>query len=120
MQKAKVIITGYEQDGLIVTVDFGEESFKLQHPGNRAKMEMESRFFNLQKLDRAGFLDYCFDNVVIPLKGERPTLDNIHPVNVEVWSELLRRFLDGIIDPPITKQSTTNQTSKRGGDPTTS
>lgn len=111
MKKAKVMITDYQQDGLVVMADVGSGSYKLQHPGNRAKMEMETRFFNIQKIDRAGFLDYCFDNVVIPVKGERPDLDSIHPINVEVWSELLRMFLDGTIKPPASGKAPAGKTN---------
>ncbi len=98
-------ITDYQDNGKIVRVEFPDGGkFKLQHPGNRAKLELESRYFNpTQGIDRAVFLDYCFENCVIAEKGEPPTVDNVTPKILEVWQRLLRRFLDGDIEPPVSK-----------------
>ena len=96
----------YLNDGRVVVVEFPDKRvYKLQHPGNRKKLEWEKDYFNpATGIDRAKFLDYCFDNCVIAENGaEPPTVDEVNPKELEVWQRLLRRFLDGDLEPPVSR-----------------
>ncbi len=94
------IVTAEEMNGKIVHITFIDgKKYKLQHPGNRTKLAWEKETMNVATgMDREKYLDYAFEHCVIPEDHDsKPTIDNLHPKELEVWEKLLRRFLDGDI-----------------------
>ena len=92
------VVIREEQDGRIVYIKFVDgKQYKLQHPGNRAKMEWDKKYFNFATgIDMEGFLDAAFESVVIPeAHDKKPNIDSVTPWELEAWQETLKRFLDG-------------------------
>lgn len=74
--------------------------YKLQHPGNRAWLEIKETMYKPQTdtIIMIPFLDFCFEHVVFPEVGSKITLDGCDPAELEVWGEILPRFFRGKLD----------------------
>lgn len=98
MKTTEVVVLEYHDDGKVILIRFVDgKKYKLQHPGNRTYLEWQKEFFSLTEgIDQAKFLDKAFEYCVIPEGHEsRPTVDDVKPAELGVWSTLLRRFCDG-------------------------
>lgn len=98
MKRKTFKILGERGNGKILLIQFIDElKYKLQHPGNRTKLQWEQECFSLSEgVDREKLLDYWFENIVIAENHEfQPNLDNVSPKELETWEVLLRRFLGG-------------------------
>lgn len=77
------------------------KKFKLQHPGNREWIKLQSTLYDPVKgsIDMEKLLDYCFEHVVLPEEGRKLDLDSI-PLSdlTEVWQVILPRFLTGKLE----------------------
>lgn len=108
MAKARTTITleSMTDDQRIAVVTFVDgKRYKLQHPGNRAKIELEQILFHPAKgMDRVSYLEKAFDSVIIPEGHDfRPDIDNVSPHELEVWERTLQNFLDGNLGVPAAK-----------------
>jgi len=86
-------------DLFVKYIEVDGNRYKLQHPGNRAVLKLQSEAYNLKTglTNMEAMLDYCFENVVIPEgHGFRPTIDNIKPKEFQTWTEILPGFLRGL------------------------
>ena len=74
--------------------------YKLQHPGNREWLKIKESMYSVQKdhLEMIPMLDYCFEHVVFPDKGEKITLDDCNIEELEVWQTILPSFLRGQLE----------------------
>jgi hypothetical protein len=74
--------------------------YKLQHPGNREWLRLKATLLDIQKnqINMENLLDYCFEHVVFPEKNEKLTIDNCDIEELEVWQEVLPRFLRGKLE----------------------
>lgn len=97
-QRTNPIIVKEEQDGKIVFIEFVDgKMYKLQHPGNRIKLQWEKEYCNpVSGIDQEMFLDKAFEHCVIPEGHDfKPSIDDLKPKALEVWQRTLRRFLNG-------------------------
>jgi hypothetical protein len=85
---------------LIQKVVINGKVYSLQHPGNREWIKLKGTIYNVQKdqINSENLLDYCFEHVVFPEKGEKITLDNCEIRELEVWQEILPSFLRGRLE----------------------
>lgn len=75
-------------------LDWDGDIFTLQHPGVRAWMLKYQEFvLDHSTIQVVPFLDWCFDEVVLPEKGEKLSLESILPNKVMDWATLLQGFL---------------------------
>jgi len=74
--------------------------YKLQHPGNRAWLEIKETMYKPQTdtIKMIPFLDYCFEHVIFPEEGDKLNLDTCDPIDLEVWQEILPRFFRGVLE----------------------
>jgi len=67
----------------------------LQHPGNRAWLRLQKDLLNVStgQYDAEKLIDYGFEHVVFPEAGAKLSLDTIDLDELEVWQNVLPRFL---------------------------
>lgn len=103
MAQAKPIVLSMDEDGRNARIKFIDGlEYRIQHPGNRSKLEWDKRYFNpATGLDIGGYLDKFFEHCVFPEGHEkRPNIDSVTPKELGAWQELLRPFLEGGLDCP--------------------
>lgn len=86
--------------------------YKMQHPGNREWMKIQGTMVDpkTQTYNMIDIMDYCFEHVVIPEKGNKLDLDSVDTRELsEVWQVVCPLFLRGQLDTgyvyPEDKQS---------------
>ena len=85
-------------DSAIEYVEVLGKKYKLQHPGNRAVLKLQSNAINAQNgtINLEPMMDFCFEHVVVPDgHGFHPTIDNLPPKEFEAWLGILPGFLRG-------------------------
>lgn len=87
-------------NNIVNRVVINEKVYTLQHPGNREWLKLQSQMLdiNTKTLDMEKLIDYCFENVVIPLVGNKLDLDTLPVQDLGVWQVLLPQFLRGELD----------------------
>ena len=104
--------------GEVLLIKFVDgRKYRLQHPGNRAKLQWDRECFSLTEgLDREKFLDLCFEHVVFPEDhDQKPDLDRLKPNEMEVWGEILPKFLRGELNLLIV-DAAKNNSPETGGE----
>lgn len=76
-------------------IEIKGKGYILQHPGNRAWLRLQKDLLNVStgQYDSEKMLDFCFEHVVFPEPGGKLNLDAIELEELEVWQNLLPRFL---------------------------
>lgn len=83
-----------------VTLEMDGELYTLQHPGNRAYIRKYQTLLASEPKDIDAFLDWAFEEIVHPQKGDKLSLDTIPPNKWEDWFGVLVPFLSrGELDP---------------------
>jgi hypothetical protein len=76
------------------TLDWDGDKYVLQHPGVRAwLLKFQDYFSKDDTIQLVPFLDWCFEEVVFPEKGEKLTVDTLAPKRAMDWAALLQGFL---------------------------
>lgn len=85
-----------------VTLVWDKDEYVLQHPGNKAWLEVYQEMFVGGK-DIPGFAEWCFDQVVHPKEGEKLTLKSVSPARLMDWVAVLQTFFaSGELHPDFT------------------
>jgi len=83
---------------LIERIVVNGKVYKLQHPGNRAYLEVYKTVYDVTsgQVNLIPLLDYCFEHVVFPDVGGKIKLDDVDIKELsEVWGLILPSFLRG-------------------------
>lgn len=118
MKKTNIKVLKTVNDGQMMWIEFADgKQYKLQHPGNRIKLQWEKEFINpVTGIDMEKFLDLCFENCVIPESHKfKPTIDNVKPAELGVWGSVLRRFLGGELNDPLARPEDGTDTGGASG-----
>jgi len=113
MRKTTIKVTENINNGQVIKLEFVDgRKYKLQHPGNRKKLQWEKEYINpVSGIDQERFFDLCFEHCVIPEGHDfKPTVDNVQTADLEVWGSVLRRFLGGHLNEPIGERADTGGT----------
>lgn len=80
-----------------IRIEIQGKGFILQHPGNRAWLRLQKEMINVTngQYDTEKVLDYSFEHVVFPENGKKLSIDTIEQSEMEVWQQILPRFLRG-------------------------
>lgn len=107
-KRTTIKLLSISDDGGIAKIKFiDDRDYKLQHPGNRTKLEWEQDMFQPGKgFDRVSFLEKCFENIIIPDGHDfQPNIDNVNAKELEVWERVLSQFLEGDLGIPVEQES---------------
>jgi len=97
-------------------LDFKGKIYILQHPGNRAWLELKSTLLDARtgRISSLKLLDYSFEHVVFPVDGPPLKVDTIPVEEVEDWQVILSNFFRGELDEDYKWESFTGDIASAG------